>query len=475
MRYCLNNATMRAADKAAIDNGISGEELMRRAGLSVAQRVKNAVRRLNAKSVLIVCGTGNNGGDGFVAARLLTQDKLPVKVYAVQGVLSADCLREKQAYDGEYSTEIEGDVIVDCLFGTGLNRTVDGEYARVINAINAAKAFVIAVDIPSGLNGDNGAVMGCAVRADLTVAIAYPKLGLYLNDGVDYSGDIVVEDIGIKCDAPTAYIAEEEDIKKFFPERRRNTHKGSYGRACVIAGSGRFLGASALAVSALIKSGCGYAYAVVPEEIKGALAAEFPQCIYCDEVDLNADAIAVGMGLCCNERTYERVCNLLKNYKGKLIIDADGLNVLAKFGKSVLKQSGAQVLITPHVGEMARLCGLTVQEVASNPVAVAKNFAGEYGVSVHLKSAVCVTCDGGKTVITTRGTSALAKAGSGDMLAGLICGSAARGLSLTDAAVCAQFVLGCAAELSSEKYSDYCTTSKEILDNISFAVKNLTN
>ncbi len=475
MQQCLKNATMRKADKDTIEGGISGEELMHRAGKAVAYEVSLAVKRLNAQSVLIVCGTGNNGGDGYVAARLLMEEGVPVKVYAAEGALSADCLREKQAYRGEYAGEIVGDIIVDCLFGTGLNRTVGGEFAQIINAINSANSYVISVDIPSGLNGDNGCVLGCAVRANLTVAIAYPKLGLYLNDGIDYGGEVVVKDIGIVCNTPDACIAEEQDIIMFYPNRRRNTHKGSYGSACLIAGSNKYLGAAVLSVSSALRSGCGYLYAVVPQEIRCALAVKHPQCIYCEEPVIKADAIAIGMGLCCNERTYERVCNLLKNYSGKLIIDADGLNSLAKFGKEVLRQTKAQVLITPHVGEMARLSGLTVQQVLEDPVGVAQKFAEEYNLTVHLKSAVCITSGGGKSVITTRGSTALAKAGSGDLLSGLICGNAARGLSLFDAAVCSQYVLGFSAELCSQKYSAYAVTAKEVEENISFAVKRLTD
>lgn len=274
---------------------------------------------------------------------------------------------------------------------------------------------------------------------------------------------------------PNADVAEEEDIKKFFPKRLRNTHKGSYGSACLVAGSERYLGASALAILSALRTGCGYVYAVVPQNFKYSLAALYPQCIYCAEPDLSASAIAIGMGLCCNERTYAEVCNLLKNYKGKLIIDADGLNSLAEFGKQPLKQTEAQILLTPHVGEMARLCGKTVREVLSNPVEIAQEFAKEYNVTVHLKSAVCVTCGDGRSVITAKGTTALAKAGSGDLLAGLICGNAARGLSLLDSAVCSQYVLGCAAESCSEKYSDYTVTANELCTNISFAVKRLTD
>lgn len=278
-------------------------------------------------------------------------------------------------------------------------------------------------------------------------------------------------------------IAEERDIAALYPPRPRDSHKGSYGSACIVAGSEKYLGASALSMSAALRTGCGYIYAVVPANLKYALAVEYPQCIYCDEPDFNATAIAIGMGVCCNERTYAQVCSLLENYGGKLILDADGINSLARFGTQPLKHAKAQVLITPHIGEMARLCKLTIADVQGDPIGVAADFAREYGVTVHLKSAVSVTCGGGESVIgangfkkvlTVRGTSALAKAGSGDMLSGLICGNAARGLSLFDAAVCSQYVMGVSAELCSAAMTDYAVTAKEVIKNIPNALKRLT-
>lgn len=273
-------------------------------------------------------------------------------------------------------------------------------------------------------------------------------------------------------------VAEESDVAALFPPRPRDSHKGSYGSACVVAGSEKYLGASALSVSAALRTGCGYVYAVVPEGMKYVLAAEYPQCIFCGRPYAGADATAAGMGMTCDERTYAQICGLLKSYKGKLIIDADGLNALAAFGKQPLKDTAAQVLVTPHVGEMARLCGASVPDVKNDPAGAAAQFAREFNVTVHLKSAVSVTCfrDGEeiRNILSVRGASSLAKAGSGDMLSGLICGNAARGLSLAEAAVCSQYVLGVSAELCSESMTDYAVTAVDIIKNIPAALKRLT-
>ncbi len=473
MRYFLNNGQMRGADAKTIASGVSGETLMARAGKALAEEVIAAAGGLLTKKILIVCGLGNNGGDGYVCARELLSRGASVKVYAVQGKLSPDCAREKTRYEGVYTDKISGEIIVDCLFGTGLCRPVEGALAQVINQINSSGATVVSADIPSGINGDNGRVEGVAVKADITVAFAYPKYGCVLGDGIDYSGKTVVKDIGIKAE-PAVCAPDEEDIARYFPARKRNTHKGSYGSACVVAGSQKYCGAAALSVAAALKSGCGYVYAAVDEDIKRALFPVYPQAIYCAQPNLSADCIAFGMGRGNGEKTYAEICSLLQNYGGKLVLDADALNALSSYGTGVLKSAACKVLITPHMGEFARLTGMSVEEIAENPVEAAQNFAREYNVVVHLKSAVSLTCDGERCSLSLRGDSSLAKAGSGDMLAGLICGSAARGLDLYDAAVCSQYILGGAAEACSEKLSEYCVTARDVLKNIPIFVKRLT-
>ncbi|MDE7380282.1 MAG: NAD(P)H-hydrate epimerase, partial [Clostridia bacterium] len=408
MQIYLTSEQEREADKNAINFGLSSEMLMKRAGRAIADEVQAAARRLNAKKVVLVCGTGNNGGDGYVAARELLARGFAVTVYCLEGELSVGCKREKKRYTGKFTRTVSGDIIVDCLFGTGINRKLQGEHASLVKKINASGAYIISADIPSGINGDNGNVMGIAVKADLTLALGHCKLGCVLGDGVDYCGKIIVKDIGVVTDYSYARSLEDSDVTAFFPERKRNTNKGDYGSACIVAGSEQYLGAPSLSVAVALRSGCGYVYATVPANLKYTMAVSYPQCIYTDAPYADASALAVGMGLGCNKQTYELVCNLLKNYKGKLIIDADGLTALAKYGKDALSQTRAKVLLTPHIGEMAKLCGISKEEVLDNPVAVAQNFATEYNVTVHLKDAVSVTTDGKTSTLSVRGSSALA-------------------------------------------------------------------
>lgn len=475
MELILTNAQMREADKNTIAQGTPSKELMLRAGRAIAEEVITAANTLGVADVLVVCGTGNNGGDGYVCARELANAGLNVKVYAAEGALSPDCEREKNDYKYAYSNDIAGAIIVDCLFGTGLSRNIEGKFKEIVSAINSSGAYVISADSPSGINGDNGYVLGCAVKANLTVAVQEYKLGHFLGDGIDYSGKVVKKDIGITChENACAKVYCPRDIAEFYPKRARNSHKGTYGTANLFVGSEKYLGAAALAVEAALKSGCGYVKLTSCAAVKSALVTRFPQVIYTDETDFSANAVAIGSGCGVSRDLYEKIKTLLQNYGGTLVIDADGLNALSSYGCEVLKQKKCSVIITPHVKEFSRLTGASIDEILQSPVNAAKSFSNEYNVTVLLKGAVSIIAQGDKVAINVRGNTALAKAGSGDMLTGFLCGTLARGLSPFDAAVCSAYTLGLAAEIAADERTEYCATSKDILKNLHFSVKRLT-
>lgn len=476
MQKVLTVAQMREADSYTINQlKIPSQTLMRRAGIAIADEVAAAAKNNGAKKILVVCGTGNNGGDGYVCARELKNRGYNVAVYAMRGNLSADCAREKAAFGGVYAQDIAADIIVDCLFGTGLCRTVSGEYAQVIEKINQSGAYVISADIPSGLNGDNGLAEGCAVKADITVAIAENKSGYFLNDGPDMCGRVIKKDIGIICpETNYAHIYDDSDIKEFYPKRRRNSHKGTYGTAQLIAGSEKFIGAAALAAEAALKSGCGYVKLNTYLQNRSALAAKLPQIIFTDDIDFSADCIAAGAGCGVSEELYKTIRSILKYYSGTLIIDADGLNCIAKYGNEILTDKKCNVIITPHIKEFSRLSKLSMDEILSNPITHARNFANEYKVTVFLKSSVSVLTDGERVFLLHRGNSALAKGGSGDMLLGFACGTAARGVDGFNAVAVASYTLGLAAEICAKEKTEYCVTSKDLIKNLHSAVRNLT-
>ena len=271
-----------------------------------------------------------------------------------------------------------------------------------------------------------------------------------------------------------AIIVDSRDVAKFYPKRKRNTNKGDYGSADIVAGSDRYIGAAALACAAALKSGCGYVKLTSTEKVKLALAAKYPQVIYLDECDLHSQCIAIGMGCGLSIDLYGRIEFLTKNYSGTLIIDADGLNSLSKFGLDTIKDSSCRIILTPHLKEFSRLTGKSIEEISQNPVESAQEFAKKFDVILLLKGAASIITDGDKIAINTSGTTALAKGGSGDMLSGYMAGCVARGLSPFDSAVCSAHTMGISAQISSEQKTDYCATAHDILNNLHLAVKYLT-
>lgn len=470
----LTNAQMRECDRYATEVlKIPEITLMERAGTALADEAERAAKRLGASDILVVCGTGNNGGDGYVCAAALHSRGFNVAIYAFEGKFSPCTEAMKKQSKCRYSRHITGAIIIDCIFGTGISREICGIYKEVIEKINSSGAYVISADIPSGLN-DSGKVCGCAVKANLTLAIGQYKTGMFLGDGMDYCGELALADIGIPLlDKPYAELIAAEEIKACYPPRRRNSHKGTYGTAQIVAGSEKYAGAAALAVQGALRSGCGYVKLKADKAVKNLLVAKFPQAIF-SETDFSAEAVAVGMGMGVSESTYAAVCSLLKNFKGSLIIDADGLNSLARFGKEVLKDKNCDVIITPHVKEFSRLTGRGVEDILNDPIGCAVKFSREYNVIVLLKGAATIICRGDRVAINARGTTALSKGGSGDILSGFMCGCLARGLAPFEAAGCAAFTLGVAAEIASREKTDYCATAQDIIKNLFFSVKRLT-
>ncbi len=470
MERLLTAEQMRIADEYTINKlGVPGDVLVERAGVAVAEEI---TKRFFGGRVLVCVGKGNNGADGKVVSEILSK-KHGFSVATLN------------VHNGIFKLfEKKFDIIVDCIFGTGLNREVTGKYKEAIEKINSTGAYVVSCDIASGLNADNGKVMGTCVKADLTVAIQELKLGQFLNDGPDYSGEIVAKDIGISIwDDKVCHKLRSKDVAKYFAPRKRNVNKGDFGKAGIIGGSNNYPGSAILAYNALsaLKTGVGYSYLSVPKELIPTMLTVCPEAIVSafDEVNglvniLMCGAISIGMGMTDSEKTYETVKYLLKNYEGKLVIDADGLNALSKFGKKILKDKKCEVVLTPHIGEFARLLGVEKGKVIENSVILTRDFAKEYGVTVLLKSAVSVISDGDITFINTTGNSGMAKAGSGDVLSGILAGLLARGLSGADGVAVAAFVFGKAGELAKEEHGEYSVTASNIIRCLEKSIKALT-
>lgn len=467
MDRILSVKEMRVADEYTVNKlGITAEILTERAAAAVTGEIK---RRFHGGRVLVCVGAGHNGDDGKLIAKMLS-----VKHGFSVAVMNVSCGMLK-LFDRTF------DIIVDCIFGTGLNRPVEGKYKQAIEMINSSGAYVVSCDIPSGLNGDTGKVMGVAVKANLTVAVQEYKLGHFINDGPDYCGEVVAKDIGISIWGE-GFISRlsYQDVAQFFLPRKRNSHKGNYGKVVILGGSKSFPGSTLLSLSGLsaLVTGTGYANLAIPDCIYAACATNCPECtisvlpddgenLRFDPISLaklmDYDAIAVGMGMGVTSENYKIICHLLNNYKGRLIIDADGLNTLARFGLDVIKGSKAQLVLTPHVGEFCRLSGLAKEQLTADPFACAKNFAAEYGVTLVLKSAATIITDGETTFLNTAGCAGMAKAGSGDVLSGIIAGLCVKNENLSLTAACACFLFGKSGEFAVKSKNEFSVTARDFV------------
>ncbi|MBQ6922951.1 MAG: NAD(P)H-hydrate dehydratase [Clostridia bacterium] len=477
MERILTVAEMRAEEINTIASlGVPTSALIERAGTALAEEIR---KRFKGGRVLVCIGRGNNGEDGKILAKILS---------GIHGFSVATFNAEVGFYK---IFEKKFDIIVDCLFGTGLNREVTGRYKTAIEKINDSGAFVVSCDIPSGINGDNGRVMGAAVKADLTVAVQEYKLGLFLNEGIDYSGEKVAKDIGISVWTENCvHKLTDKDAAALFPKLPRNVHKGNFGKTALIGGSKNFSGSVSLSKAALLsyKAGVGYSELAVPDCIFAGLVGVDPECILTalptdgngikfDESALKKllknDVLAFGMGAGVTEDVYNSLSYLIKNHTGRLLIDADGINTLAVYGKDVLKERSCEIVITPHIGEFCRLSGRDKDGVLADSIGAAKEFAEEYGVTVLLKNAVSVITDGRKTVLNVTGDSGMAKGGSGDVLSGFTAGLLCRKEEPWYCAAVSAYVFGKAGEIAMKEQNSYTMTASDIIRALPKAINSL--
>ncbi len=496
MKYLLTNEQMRKADEFAMQTTPS-LLLMERAGAGLAKRVVEIEKE---GRILCVCGGGNNGGDGFVCARYLLKAGYNVAVFCSAEKLRPGAEENKKKFLALGGCSLEEfpnesiSLIVDCLFGTGFKGQVKESALKIIESINAARekgAYVLSADIPSGINGDNG-LGDVSVFADETLCIGEEKIGVRLFEGLDHTGKLSTLDIGVRAlqTETDEYVTliEKPEVKLLLPKRKRNSHKGSYGKVAVVAGCLQYTGAAYLALRAALKSGVGYSTLFTPSGIAEKYMLKLPEALiislngggmveFCEEdfkKMLSYDAICFGMGMGISESVYQGLAYLLKNYQGKLIVDADGLNSLAKYANAeIFKEKKCDVLITPHLKEFSRLLGRDLETIKYSPVAFAKDFAKKYGVNVLLKGASSIITNGEKAYLNVSGTSAQARGGSGDVLSGLIGGLCAQGLALIDGACLGSYLVGVAAELATETFTEFAALPSDFIDCFGLAFKKV--
>ena len=496
--------------RATAGHGIPGLTLMENAGRGVVESMEKHLGSLAGTRPLVVCGKGNNGGDGFVVTRLLLAKKAkPDCVLLGRAAdVTGDALTNYQrlADSGFAVREVSSradmeplfqnrKVIVDAIFGTGLTRAPSGLTAEAIKLTNSSGAYVVAIDLPSGLHSDTGATYDPCVLADLTVTMALPKLGLWLYPGRGLAGAIEVVDIGMpspevlspksKVQSPEpdqTWLLDAEHIRAILPRRRPDGNKGSFGRALLIAGSRGFSGAAILAGRAAVRSGCGIVHLAVPEGIvavvalavveavKSALAqtedAALSPAALESLLDMSAEAqsVAIGPGIGTDRRTQELELDFLAEVEKPTVIDADGINNL-KGHISLLSRAKAQLVLTPHPGEFARLTGLKPADINADRVGASRKFATDRKVVLVLKGASTVIANpDGRVFINPTGNSGLATGGTGDVLTGLIAGLMAQGMPPLDAACAGVFLHGLAADIAVQSLTEYCLAAGDLPD-----------
>ncbi|MFZ5439241.1 MAG: NAD(P)H-hydrate dehydratase [Myxococcota bacterium] len=480
MKRALTAVEMRAVDAASADHGMPGSVLMENAGEALARAALSEAAA--SGRFFVLCGMGNNGGDGLVAARKLAGLGRAVfcELTGDGAALKGDALRNFEALRAcgltaepihPELTAGPGDVVIDALLGTGLSRAPEGRIAEAIGRISvwrAAGAKVVSADLPSGLDSDSGAARSPCVTADLTLAFGYAKRGQVIEPGASRCGRLEVIDIGIPRAAeqvlhePPLFVLEESDVRGRIPKRSADTHKGTFGHVLIVGGSWGKTGAAALAGLAALRGGAGLVTIATRPEALVPVMQHAPELMGVELVndgplghrDLNAlldaaegkSAVVFGPGIDRNEDTTRLLGAFLEELSCPCVIDADGLNALAGH-LELLQRAKGELVLTPHPGEMSRLLGLSTAEVQSNRVELARSFARDHQVVLVLKGArTLIARHDGTVFVNTTGNPGMATGGTGDVLAGLTGALLAQQLSPEDAALVAAWVHGAAGD-----------------------------
>lgn len=495
MQYIVTKKEMQAIDAYTMDKiGIPSAVLMERAALSVVEEIE----RLNVSHgrVLIVVEGGNNGGDGLAIGRILLERGYKVDIYYIGGFEKVS-----QGFQQQWSIlhhmgvrfrktipNKEYAVIVDGIFGVGLSREVQGVQKKAIEAMNHMDAIKVAIDIPSGIDATTGEVLGTAFYADYTVTFGLKKLGMFFLDGIDACGTVICKPIGFPAQAvahvkPMIYAYDNSDLDKL-PKRVNNSNKGTYGRVAVIAGSKNMSGAAFLCSKAAYSTGAGLVKIYTHESNRTILQSQLPEAVMmtyddyegalaCIEDALQwATVIVVGPGLGVDTVSERMLYELLMNAEVPMVVDADALNILSN-NIELLRTSSVQIIMTPHMKEMSRLIQRPVEEIAKNRFAIAREFAKKMQVTLVLKDAKSIATNGGQqTYMNLAGNNGMSTGGSGDVLAGIIAGMLAGGLTLADAARMGTYVHCRAGDLAAERKGNYAMLASDIISYIGEVMKH---
>ncbi len=504
---------MRKIDDKCTQLGAPVKVLMENAGKAVAEAARDYLGDVKKQRILCLIGGGNNGGDGLVAARYLKGWGAKVSVYLCSARPASDanlklvqkknitCIAVKtdknlKKFDGLLTSAT---CVIDALLGTGKMRPLEGVFKQVLEKVNAAKQEnkikVIAIDLPSGMDADNGDIDPDCPSADLTVTLAFPKIGLYKFPGAARVGKVKIADIGIPetlADDINIELLTDEWAAKTLPQRPLDSNKGTFGRVMINAGATNTIGAAYLACSGAMRVGAGLVTLATAGSLIPIIAAKLSEATYrplpelrpgiaiegapmLQEQCLQYNALLTGCGLGQDPATVEFLSALLKKSLPPLVIDADGLNILAKLPEW-WRQIADNTIITPHPGEMARLCGLTIDKIQANRIGIARKFAAIWQKTVVLKGAFTVIAAAdGKCRISPFANPGLASAGTGDVLAGVIVGLVAQGLKPYDAAALGVYLHGAAGDKIRDEIGDTGMIASDLLPALPVVIKQLKN
>ena len=494
MIFFPNAEQMKAADRYTIEQiGIPSMELMERAARSCVQIMEK--ENLDLSKVCVICGSGNNGGDGFAIARMLKEKNLDVTVAFVGRETS--CTKETkeqiQLFEevggivGNTYEDREYSVIVDAIFGVGLSRTVEGRYAGIIEAVNRSKAVKVAVDIPSGISADTGCIMGIALHSDITVTFQEKKLGLVFYPGCEYAGRVFIADIGIdtesmKKDRNVVFSYEANELISLMPVRKADSHKGTFGRSLIIAGSKGMAGAAYLNALAAYRTGAGLVLIYTAEENRMILQQLLPEAIITaydsfDEKELShllewADVVSIGSGIGKSNCSRLILKTVIEQVKVPCVVDADGLNILSEYPQYMDALEKKCFIFTPHLKEMARLADEDMITIKNHKIEIVKAFTERYPVTCVMKDArTVVSCKGKPVYVNVSGNDAMAKAGAGDVLAGVITGLLAQGKECFEGACVGVLLHGMTGDAARDEKGSYSVLARELAENIPVVLK----
>lgn len=497
MQLWVNAAQMKAADQYTIQKlEVPSLELMEHAAQACVQVLED--EKVDLSHVCVVCGSGNNGGDGFAIARILQNNRYSVETFCVGNPEhyteeTQEQMHRLQECGGKITygmpQEDSYSVIIDAVFGVGLSRKVEGRYRQVIEQMNRMRGTKFAVDIPSGLSATTGCILGCAFKADYTVTFQLKKIGLELSQGRTMAGRVIVPDIGISTDS----ICEDQEIvrtagkdiyRKMLPDRPEDSNKGTYGRLLVIAGNKGMAGAAYLNAHAAYMTGAGLVRIYTSSDNREILQTLLPEAIITTYEEYNkeellslltwADSVCIGSGLGMSRLSEKILKTVIEYVKVPCLIDADGLNLLAENKNYLNQMAERRFVITPHMKEMSRLTGTPVEELKADRIQILKDFISRYRITCVLKDSRTLIASEEKGIrMNLTGNSAMAKAGSGDVLAGVISGWIVQGKEAEDAAELGTYIHGLSGDLAKFEKGVYSVMARDLIEYISKALMKL--